>query len=283
MSASILCGKTVAAFIKNQILVHMQERSTTKQKKPNLAVILVGNDPASEVYVSNKKKACSEMGFGSVSHVLDARVSEKKLINLIDTLNADHSVDGILLQLPLPKHICTNTVIERISPKKDVDGFHPYNFGRLAQGHPLIRPCTPKGIMTMLDYYGIELRGKHTVVVGASKIVGRPMAFELIKAGATVSVCHRATQHLQKHIETADIVVVATGHHNVVPVSWLKPHHIIIDVGIHRDEHGKLRGDIDYDRAKDVVKWITPVPGGVGPMTIATLLQNTLQVNELSE
>lgn len=283
MTASLLCGKTVSTSIKTQILSLMSKRRQQGRKTPLLAVILVGGDPASEIYVANKKKACAEIGFGSESHYLDDNISEEELINLIEKLNANDSVNGILLQLPLPSHIKASKVLEHISPLKDVDGFHPYNFGRLSQGNPLIRPCTPKGIMSMLEYFKIDVKGQHAVVVGASKIVGRPMAAELIKASATVTVCHRSTTQLKKHIEIADIIVVATGFHNVVPTEWLKSHQIIIDVGIHRDEHGKLRGDMAFQKAQEIVSWITPVPGGVGPMTIATLLQNTLQATELQE
>ncbi len=243
---------------------------------PGLAVILLGNNPASSIYVNNKRKVCAEVGFNSYSYDLPTQTSELELVDLIDTLNANEDVDGILVQLPLPTHINTTTIIERIDPKKDVDGFHPYNLGRLAQGNPLLRPCTPYGVIQLLQHYQLDLLGKHAVVVGASNIVGRPMALELLLAKATVTICHSATQQLEQHIRSADLIVVAAGSYDVVKTDWLNYKQIIIDIGMHRRQDGTVHGDVDFNEAKSKVQWITPVPGGVGPMTICTLLQNTL-------
>lgn len=283
MAAAILDGTKVASTIKHDLMQAVKLRLNNGQRPPQLAVILVGEDQASKIYVENKRKACFEVGFKSRSFDLSKDFTELELLNLITRLNNDDEVDGILVQLPLPDHIDTRKIIEQINPKKDVDGFHPYNFGRLAQGNPVLRPCTPWGIMTLLSYYNIPLAGKNAVVVGASQIVGRPMALELLLASATVSICHRSTQNLADHIRGAEIVVVATGHHGVLNTDWLEEHQVIIDVGIHRDNNGKLRGDMDFAKAKEKVAWITPVPGGVGPMTIATLLSNTLLAAELNQ
>lgn len=276
MTAALLDGKKVASFYKTAI---QQETNVIIQQghpPPGLAVILLGEDPASRIYVTNKRKACADVGFQSYAYDLPSATSEKELLLLIDKLNNAPEVHGILIQLPLPPHIHTPTVLERILPNKDVDGFHPYNLGRLAQANPLLRPCTPLGVMKLLDYYDLEVKGKHAVVVGASNIVGRPMALELLLAKATVTVCHRQTQSLKSHILAADIIVVATGVCDVIDPNWLKKNHILLDIGIHRQTNGSLRGDIDFDKAKDKVAWITPVPGGVGPMTIIALLYNTL-------
>jgi methylenetetrahydrofolate dehydrogenase (NADP+) / methenyltetrahydrofolate cyclohydrolase len=283
MLASLLDGLKVASTIKEQVKHSVNQRLKDGIRPPKLAVVLVGQDPASQVYVNNKRKACAAMGFDSQSFDLESSVSEEQLLQIILGLNEDPSVDGILVQLPLPDHINAKHIIEHIHPQKDVDGFHPYNFGRLAQGNPLLRPCTPFGIMTMLDYYELPVKGKHAVVVGASKIVGRPMALELLLANATVTVCHRSTRNLEDHVRAAEILVVATGQHGSVSTDWLNHNQVVIDVGIHRDEQGKLKGDIDFEHAKEKVAWITPVPGGVGPMTIATLLSNTLLAAELNQ
>ncbi|MBA4697409.1 MAG: bifunctional methylenetetrahydrofolate dehydrogenase/methenyltetrahydrofolate cyclohydrolase FolD [Legionella sp.] len=277
MTASLLDGKKVATEIKRQL--KDATRALEKQKKdlPGLAVILIGDDPASRIYVNNKRKACFEVGLNSYDYNLPTSTDTQVLFDLIDELNQSPKVHGILVQLPLPKHVDTAAVIERIHPHKDVDGFHPENIGRLALNHPFLRPCTPYGIMRLLDAYSLSPRGKHAVVVGASNIVGRPMMLEFLRAGATVTICHSLTQDLRSHIERGEIIVVATGKQDLISPTWLKPNHIIIDVGIHRSADGCLRGDISFHEAKDKVAWITPVPGGVGPMTIATLLDNTWQ------
>ena len=254
----------------------VSEQSLQGIRKPGLAVILLGGDPASSIYVKSKRKACADVGFNSYAYDLPTTTSEKELIELIDTLNHNEDVDGILVQLPLPAHMNATTIIEHIAPPKDVDGFHPYNFGRLAQGNPLLRPCTPYGVIQLLNYYQLEIHGKHAVVVGASNIVGCPMALEFRLAKATVTLCHSATQDLEQHIRAADLIVVATGSYNVVKTHWLQAKQILVDIGMHRREDGTIHGDIDFNEARTKVKWITPVPGGVGPMTICTLLQNTL-------
>lgn len=280
MPASIISGKEVATFKKNELEQRIQQHIKKCSRAPGLAVILIGSDPASSIYVTNKRKACEEVGIISFSYDLPVTTSEQDLLQLIETLNHADEVDGILIQLPLPAHINTNLIIEQINPKKDVDGFHPYNLGRLAQKNPLLRPCTPLGIITLLKYYQLDIKGKHAVVVGASNIVGRPMSLELLLAGATVTVCQRSTQNLPQLISIADIIIVATGVIDVVKTDWLKEHQIVIDVGIHRLEDGSLRGDVDFNRAKNKVAWVTPVPGGVGPMTIVSLLENTLLAAE---
>ena len=276
MVASILDGKAVAADLKNQIKHDVATRIQQGYRAPGLAVVLLGEDPASNIYVNNKRKACLEAGFNSYAYNLPVETSESELISLIDTLNESTDVDGILVQLPLPAHINSREIIERINPNKDVDGFHPCNFGRLAQGNPQLRPCTPYGVMKLLDYYRLPIAGTHAVVIGASNIVGRPMALELLHAKATVTICHSSTKNLERHVRMADIIVVATGKQNVVNTDWLQPAQILIDVGMHRRQDGTLHGDVDFNQAKNSVAWITPVPGGVGPMTICMLLQNTL-------
>lgn len=276
MTAAILDGKFVAKEIKKTIQQIVQTRIAEGRRVPGLAVILLGADEASSIYVKNKRNICLEAGFNSYAYDLKSQTSEEELLALIDNLNADDTVDGILVQLPLPSHIDTSTIIERISPQKDVDGFHPYNLGRLAQGHPLLRPCTPHGIMQLLNYYQLNVQGMNAVVIGASNIVGRPMALELLLAKATVTICHSATEHLEHHVRNAQLLIVAAGKYNVVKPGWLNKNQIIIDVGIHRRQDGTIHGDIDFEEAKNHVKWITPVPGGIGPMTVATLLQNTL-------
>ncbi|HET8806755.1 MAG TPA: bifunctional methylenetetrahydrofolate dehydrogenase/methenyltetrahydrofolate cyclohydrolase FolD, partial [Methylophaga sp.] len=238
------------------------------------------DNPASQVYVTNKRKSCEEVGFKSVSYDLPADTSESALLALIDKLNNDDEIDGILVQLPLPAHIQTDVVIEHIAAHKDVDGFHPYNIGRLAQRMPLLRPCTPKGVITMLKESGIELKGQDAVVVGASNIVGRPMGLELLLAGCTTTVCHRMTKDLESHVRRADLLVVAVGKANFIPGDWIKDGAIVVDVGINRLENGKLTGDVEFTKAAEKAAWITPVPGGVGPMTVATLLENTLYAAE---
>ena len=278
MSAKILDGKAIAAQLRESIKQEVDKQVAAGNDRPGLAVIMVGEDPASQVYVRNKKIACEKAGFKDVSQVLPAHTSQETLLALIDALNADDSVHGIIVQLPVPKHINAEAIIERIDPSKDVDGFHPYNVGRLATRMMKLAPCTPHGVMTMLAKTGISLRGLNAVVVGASNIVGVPMMLELLNERATVTICHSATKNLPKVISEADLVVVGVGIPNMVKGDWIKEGAIVIDVGINRMDNGKLCGDVDYEAAKARASWITPVPGGVGPMTIATLLENTLKV-----
>lgn len=276
MTAQIIDGKSIAANIRKTIAAKVQQRLAKNLRAPGLAVVLVGQDPASEIYVRNKRKACEEVGFLSVAYDLPADTSQEKLLQLIEQLNNDASIDGILIQLPLPKHIDENAVLERIHPDKDVDGFHPYNLGRLAQRRPLLRPCTPFGITKLLESIGVNLAGMNAVIVGASNIVGRPMALELLLAKCTTTVCHRFTQNLPEHIKRADLLIVAIGKPGIIKSEWIKPGAIVIDVGINRLADGSLVGDLEFNSAKERASWITPVPGGVGPMTIAILLENTL-------
>ncbi len=280
MTARIIDGKAIAADIRRNVKQRVEHRLAKGERAPGLAVVLVGTDPASQVYVNNKRKSCAEVGFVSKSFDLPAETSQEELLAVIDRLNEDDGIDGILVQLPLPQHIDSETVIERIHPDKDVDGFHPYNVGRLAQRIPQLRPCTLYGVMTLLEHTGEEIRGMEAVVVGASNIVGRPMGLELLLAGCTVTTCHRFTRDLRGHVGRADLLVVAVGKPNFIPGDWIKPGAIVIDVGINRLESGTLVGDVEFDGAVQRAGWITPVPGGVGPMTIATLLQNTLYVAE---
>lgn len=280
MTAQLIDGKAIAASLRQQIAQRVAERRQQGLRAPGLAVILVGSDPASQVYVSHKRKDCEEVGFLSQAYDLPANTSQDELMALIDRLNDEPSIDGILVQLPLPEHLDSSLLLERIRPDKDVDGFHPYNIGRLAQRMPLLRPCTPKGIMTLLESTGADLYGMHAVVVGASNIVGRPMAMELLLAGCTVTVTHRFTKDLPMHVGQADIVVVAAGKPGLVKGEWIKEGAIVIDVGINRQADGKLIGDVVYETALPRAGWITPVPGGVGPMTRAGLLENTLHAAE---
>lgn len=280
MTAQLIDGKAIAAKLRQQIAQRVAERQHQGLRAPGLAVMLVGSDPASQVYVSHKRKDCEEVGFLSKAYDLPAQTSQSELEQLIDQLNDDPAIDGILLQLPLPGHLDASQLLERIRPDKDVDGFHPFNIGRLAQRIPLLRPCTPKGIMTLLESTGIDLHGQHAVIVGASNIVGRPMAMELLLAGSTVTVTHRFTRDLPGHVAMADIVVVAAGKPGLVKGEWIKPGAIVIDVGINRQDDGKLIGDVVFETALPRAGWITPVPGGVGPMTRACLLENTLYAAE---
>lgn len=280
MTAQLIDGKAIAARLRQQIAQCVAERRQQGLRAPGLAVILVGNDPASQVYVSHKRKDCEEVGFLSEAHDLPESTTQQQLLELIDRLNADPRIDGILVQLPLPGHLDASQLLERIRPDKDVDGFHPYNVGRLAQRIPLLRPCTPKGIMTLLESIGADLHGLNAVVVGASNIVGRPMALELLLAGCTVTVTHRFTRDLASHVANADLLVVAAGKPGLVKGEWVKPGAIVIDVGINRQADGKLVGDVVFDTALPRAAWITPVPGGVGPMTRACLLENTLYAAE---
>ena len=276
MPARIIDGKGVAAALRTALAARVAAFTARHGRAPGLAVLLVGSDAASQVYVRSKRRACEEVGMASFAHDLPVDTTEADLLALIERLNADPAVDGILLQLPLPAHIHPEVVLERIDPAKDVDGFHPYNVGRLAQRLPGLRPCTPRGIMRLLEHYEIPVRGRHAVVVGASNIVGRPVALELLLAGATVTICHRFTRDLEAHVRRAELLVVAVGKPGLVPGDWIAPGATVIDVGINRLPDGSLRGDVDFDGASQRAAWITPVPGGVGPMTIAMLLENTL-------
>lgn len=276
MPAQIIDGKTIANQIKAELSTVTQAKIASGFRKPGLAVILVGEDPASSIYVRNKRQACEQVGINSIYHHLANSISEAELIELIQTLNQDQTVDGILLQLPLPDHIDAEKVLDHIDPHKDVDGFHAYNLGRLAQRRPLIRPCTPYGVMILLDHIKQQYKGKHAVIVGASNIVGRPMALELLIAGATVTICHRFTADLSYFVKQADILVSAVGKPGLIKGDWIKKDSTIIDVGITRLADGTITGDVEFTAASERASWITPVPGGVGPMTVAVLLRNTL-------
>ncbi len=280
MSARILDGKAIAADLLAGIRQRIALRTQDGLRAPGLAVIMVGASAPSRIYVQNKRRACAEVGMPSFDHDLPEETAQDELLALIDRCNTDPRMDGILVQLPLPAHIDSQTVIERIRPDKDVDGFHPYNVGRLALRAPLLRPCTPRGVMRLLEHTGVAPHGLHAVVVGASNHVGRPMALELLLAGCTVTVCHRFTTNLPLHLAEADLVVVAVGKPGLVKGRWIKPGAIVIDVGITRRADGTLVGDVEFETAKERAGWITPVPGGVGPMTVATLLLNTLEAAE---
>jgi methylenetetrahydrofolate dehydrogenase (NADP+)/methenyltetrahydrofolate cyclohydrolase len=280
MSAKIIDGKTIAQQVRNEVAALVQKRLAAGKRAPGLAVVLVGENPASQIYVASKRKACEEVCFVSRSYDLPMSTTEAELLALIDLLNNDTEIDGILVQLPLPEGIDNVKVLEHIHPDKDVDGFHPYNIGRLCQRAPKLRPCTPHGIVTLLERYEIPTYGLNAVVVGASNIVGRPMSLELLLAGCTTTITHRFTRNLRQHIENADLLVVAVGKPGFIPGDWIKPDAIVIDVGINRLENGKVVGDVEFDVAVERASWITPVPGGVGPMTVATLIQNTLQACE---
>lgn len=273
MTAQLINGKAIAQSIKDKIKQTLLASKTV----PGLAVILVGDDPASHIYVHHKQLACNEVGIRSVYHPLPATVTEATLVSLIDTLDNHPDIHGILLQLPLPTHLDAATLLDRIDPHKDVDGFHPYNFGCLAQGHPRFRPCTPYGVMLLLQHIQQPIKGQHAVVVGASQIVGRPMALELLMAGATVTICHDLTRELAHHVKQADILVTAVGKPSLIKGEWIKEGSTVIDIGITRLPSGKLSGDVDFEAASKRAAWITPVPGGVGPMTVAVLMMNTLR------
>ncbi|OON34762.1 bifunctional methylenetetrahydrofolate dehydrogenase/methenyltetrahydrofolate cyclohydrolase [Izhakiella australiensis] len=280
MVAKIIDGKAVAQQVRLEVAEKVRQRVAAGKRAPGLAVVLVGENPASQIYVGSKRRACEEVGFISRSYDLPAATSEAELLALIDALNDDRAIDGILVQLPLPAGIDNVKVLERIAPDKDVDGFHPYNVGRLCQRAPKLRPCTPRGIVTLLERYNIDTYGLNAVVVGASNIVGRPMSMELLLSGCTTTVTHRFTRDLRHHVEHADLLIVAVGKPGFIPGEWIKPGAIVIDVGINRLESGKVVGDVIFDQAAERAAWITPVPGGVGPMTVATLIQNTLQACE---
>ncbi|MGB3726928.1 MAG: bifunctional methylenetetrahydrofolate dehydrogenase/methenyltetrahydrofolate cyclohydrolase FolD [Glaciecola sp.] len=277
MTAQLIDGKKIAKQVRNNVAAHVEVLKQANKRLPGLAVVLVGSNAASQVYVANKTKACAEVGLLSQEFILPADTSQSDLLKLVDKLNNDNTIDGILVQLPLPAGLHAEEVLERIHPQKDVDGFHPYNIGRLAQRMPALRPCTPKGIMTMIASTKRPMKGLDAVIVGASNIVGRPMGLELLLAGCTVTTCHKFTKDLRTHVQRADLLVVAVGKPHFIPGEWVKPGAIVIDVGINRLEDGSLTGDVEFETAKDRADWITPVPGGVGPMTVASLIENTLE------
>jgi methylenetetrahydrofolate dehydrogenase (NADP+)/methenyltetrahydrofolate cyclohydrolase len=277
MTAQLIDGRQLASRVKAGVRDSIAVRLAAGGRRPGLAVVKIGDDPASQVYVRGKRRACEEVGIASFAHDLPAATSQDELLRLIDNLNADEHVDGILVQLPLPPQIDRTAVIERIDPAKDVDGFHPYNIGRLAQRIPVMRPCTPYGVIQLLEHIGAPFKGQNAVVVGASNIVGRPMALELLLTGATATVCHRFTADLQEHVSRADILIVAAGKPGLIPGEWVKRGSMVIDVGMNRLPDGHLVGDVDFAAAHERAAWITPVPGGVGPMTVAVLMHNTLQ------
>jgi methylenetetrahydrofolate dehydrogenase (NADP+)/methenyltetrahydrofolate cyclohydrolase len=283
MPARILDGKRVAEQVTAEVRDAVARRVARGMTAPGLAVVQVGEHAASSIYVRNKRRTTETVGMRSVALDLPATVGERDLLDEIDRLGADPSVNGILVQLPLPPHIAREAVIERIDPAKDVDGFHPYNVGRLALGMPALRPCTPYGCMRLLAETGEALKGKHAVVIGRSTIVGRPMALELLLAHCTVTIAHSATRDLADVVRSGDIVVAAVGKPRFVQGDWIREGAIVIDVGINRNDEGKLVGDVDFDAARERASYITPVPGGVGPMTIATLLANTLHAAELQQ
>jgi methylenetetrahydrofolate dehydrogenase (NADP+)/methenyltetrahydrofolate cyclohydrolase len=283
MSAQIIDGKQIAAEVRVEVKEQVTQRIAAGKRSPGLAVILIGDNPASQVYVNNKQKACDEVGFLSRSYHLPANTEQSALLETIKQLNEDNNIDGILVQLPLPEHIDASAVIEHIHPDKDVDGFHPTNIGKLMLRNPVLRPCTPYGIMHLLDVTGETYKGRHAVIVGASNIVGRPMVMELLLAGATVTVCHRFTRNTPELVAKADIVIAAVGKVNLVKGEWIKDGATVIDVGINRLDNGKLAGDVEFKIAKQKAAWISPVPGGVGPMTVAMLMKNTLAACNLNE
>ncbi|MDO6445640.1 bifunctional methylenetetrahydrofolate dehydrogenase/methenyltetrahydrofolate cyclohydrolase FolD [Colwellia sp. 1_MG-2023] len=276
MTASLIDGKAIAQQLRTSVKEKVSARVAQGLRAPGLAVILVGSDPASEVYVGSKRRACEEVGFVSRSYDLPASTTEAELLDLVSTLNNDDEIDGILVQLPLPVGLDANLVIEHIAPNKDVDGFHPSNVGKLALRLPGLRPCTPKGIMTLIQSTGVKPHGLDALVIGASNIVGRPMTLELLLAGCTITTTHRFTKNLEEKVRNADLIVVAVGKPKFIPGEWIKEGAIVIDVGINRLDDGKLVGDVDFDVAKEKASFITPVPGGVGPMTVASLIENTL-------
>jgi len=280
MAARLIDGTGLAGGIRDGIRRRIAARVAGGARAPGLAVIQVGDDPASAVYVRNKRRACAQVGIASFAYDLPAATPARELLALIDRLNADARVDGILVQLPLPAGIGRTAVIERIDPAKDVDGFHPYNIGRLAQRIPLMQPCTPFGVIRLLEHVGAPFKGQNAVVVGASNIVGRPMALELLLTGATATVCHRFTADLAEHVSRADILIVAAGKPGLIPGAWVRPGSIVIDVGMNRLQDGRLVGDVGFEAARERAAWITPVPGGVGPMTVAMLMCNTLAAAE---
>jgi methylenetetrahydrofolate dehydrogenase (NADP+)/methenyltetrahydrofolate cyclohydrolase len=276
-TAVLLDGKAVALKVRGEVAARAAELAERLGRPPGLAVVQVGEDPASSIYVRNKRKAAAEAGIASFAHDLPATTSAAHVLALVEQLNHDETVDGILVQFPLPKGIDATRVMDTIDPSKDVDGFHAVNTGLLAQKRPALRPCTPHGVIRLAEEYGIALRGLRATVVGASNIVGRPMALELLLAGATVTVCHTGTRDVRAEVERADVVVAAVGKPHFVPGDWIKPGAAVFDVGINRDANGRMVGDVEFDRAAERAGWITPVPGGLGPMTIAMLLSNAVE------
>ena len=283
MTAQIIDGKAIAENLLTDIKSKIEARITTGKRAPCLAVVLVGADPASAIYVRNKRRACEKVGIRSIAHELPASTSEADLLILIDSLNSDATVDGILVQSPFPPQIRDEAIIERIDVNKDVDGFHPYNIGRLAVRQPTLRSCTPFGVIKMLEASNIELMGLDATIVGVSNHVGRPMALELLLAGCTITSCHRHTKDLANKVKHADLIVAAAGKAGLIQGDWIKPGAIVVDIGINRLADGKICGDVDFNAAKKRASYITPVPGGVGPMTVATLMENTLLALELKE
>lgn len=278
--AEIISGKIVSEQVKNRVKA---EAEKLKKQGVNigLAVVIVGNDPASRVYVNSKKKACEYVGFNSYEYALDENITQQELLDLVEVLNNDRKVNGILVQLPLPKHIDENAIINAISPEKDVDAFHPFNVGKIMIGDFAFLPCTPAGVMELIDSTGVEIAGKSCVVIGRSNIVGKPMAMLLLHRSGTVTICHSKTQNLKEICKNADILVASVGKPNFVTADMVKEGAVVIDVGINRLENGKLCGDVKFDEVSEKAGWITPVPGGVGPMTIAMLMQNTLTAGKL--
>ncbi|MBM23463.1 MAG: bifunctional methylenetetrahydrofolate dehydrogenase/methenyltetrahydrofolate cyclohydrolase FolD [Gammaproteobacteria bacterium] len=282
MTGKIIDGKKIAEKTISEIKERISIAKTEGENPPGLAVIQVGENPVSKIYVKNKRIACDQVGMQSFNYDLPENSSEKELIELVESLNKNPEVHGILVQLPLPDHINETKIIETIDPIKDVDGFHPYTIGRLMQRIPILRPCTAIGVITMLDYIGVDPVGKHAVIVGASNLVGRPLALELLLKGASTTVCHRFTKNLEHFVKQAEILAVAVGKPNIIPGSWIKKGAVVIDIGISRDENGKIEGDVEFDVARKRASWISPVPGGVGPMTVAMLLKNTLVASTLN-
>jgi len=282
MTAKIIDGKKIAQETISDIKEAISKTKKKGTKPPGLAVIQIGENPVSKIYVRNKRIACDQVGMQSFNYDLPETTSEKELIELVALLNKNPDVNGILVQLPLPDHINETKIIETIDPIKDVDGFHPYTIGRLMQRIPILRPCTAIGVITMLDYIGVDAVGKNAVIIGASNLVGRPLALELLLRGATTTVCHRFTKNLENFVSQAEILAVAVGKPNIIPGNWIKKGAVVIDIGISRDTNGKITGDVEFDVAKKRASWISPVPGGVGPMTVAMLLKNTLVASTLN-
>jgi len=280
LTAQLIDGKAIAAQVQARVREKVLARSATGRRAPALATVLVGADPASEIYVRNKRRACEMVGIRSLPLHFEASIDEEQLLAEVDRLNADPAIDGILVQLPLPPQLAAQRVIERIHPDKDVDGYHPYNLGRLAQRLPTLRPCTPYGVIELLKSTGVDLHGLRATVVGASNHVGRPMALELLLAGCTTTICHRFTRSLHEEVARAEVLVVAVGRPGFIKGEWVRPGAIVIDIGINRLPDGKLTGDVEFAAARERASWITPVPGGVGPMTVAMLMENTLEAAE---
>jgi len=281
MTAKIIDGKKIAQETISEIKEEISKTKMEGMNPPGLAVIQIGENPVSKIYVRNKRIACDQVGMQSFNYDLPETTSEAELIELVVSLNKKSKVNGILVQLPLPNHINETKIIETIDPIKDVDGFHPYTIGRLMQRIPILRPCTAIGVITMLDYIGVDAMGKNAVIVGASNLVGRPLALELLLKGATITVCHRFTNNLENFVSQAEILAVAVGKPNTIPGKWIKKGAVVIDIGISRDESGKIKGDVEFDVARERASWISPVPGGVGPMTVAMLIKNTLLASKL--